>query len=231
MPVTLPCRAPFWIQYKSAPATGVALLCISSIKDAAAFCRSNEVRSATATNAKPFVCNHFACGDGNWQALFVQKTRSVTIMGGVEPFDPADTEKLLVPDTAQNNVFDKEAAAYFYRRCQELRVPLIVVSRHAAYKCPMPRSIYDDMAKTNHPIGKRLRDSQQGSIEHLWSRAAAPEGPGRLGLPMRCDKAWFCNTFCQGKGMDRDGSMSIWDLIVSFNMCVANLAVSAPIRL
>ena len=34
----------------------------------------------------------------------------------------------------QNNVFDAEAAAYFYRRCQELRVPLIVVSRHAAYK-------------------------------------------------------------------------------------------------
>ena len=160
----------------------------------------------------------FACGDGNWQALFVQKTRSVTIMGGVEPFDPVDTEKLLVPDTAQNNVFDKEAAAYFYRRCQELRVPLIVVSRHAAYKCPMPRSIYDDMAKTNHPIGKRLRDSQQGSIEHLWSRAAAPEGPGRLGLPMRCDKAWFCNTFCSGNGGDRTADDSIWDLIISFMM-------------
>jgi hypothetical protein len=24
----------------------------------------------------------------------------------------------------------------------------------------MPRDIYDDMARTNHPIGRRLRDSQ-----------------------------------------------------------------------
>ena len=27
-------------------------------------------------------------------------------------------------------------------------------------ECPMPRDIYDDMARTNHPIGRRLRDSQ-----------------------------------------------------------------------
>ena len=182
-------------QYNKAPATGLVMLCISSLKDAAAFVRDHE-------------------------ALFVAKTRSVTIMGGVEPFDEDDTEALLVPDTAQNNVFDKEAGHFFYCRCQELKVPLIVVSRHAAYKCPMPRNIYDDMARTNHPVGKRLRDSQRESIEHLWQRAASPEGPDRLGLPMRCDKEWFCKTFCQGKGMDRDASMSIWDLIVSFNMSV-----------
>ena len=179
--------------FVAAPRKGLDVLCISSLKDAAAFLREHE-------------------------ALFVEKARSVTIMGGVEPFDERDEGKLLVPDTAQNNVFDKAAAAFFYRRCQELGVPLVVVSRHAAYKCPMPRTIYDDMARTGHPIGRRLRDSQRTSIEHLWKRAASPEGVDRLGLPMRCDKAWFCNTFCRGQGLERTADESIWDLIVSFNM-------------
>ena len=74
------------------------------------------------------------------------------------------------------------------------------------------------MAKTNHPIGIRLRDCQQESIEALWKRACAPEGPGRLGLPPRCDKAWFCATFCGGNGQKRSGEDKIWDLVVSFVM-------------
>lgn len=35
---------------------------------------------------------------------------------------------------------------------------------------------------------------------------------------MRCDKPWFCSTFCDGAGMQRDASEPIWDLIVKFNM-------------
>ena len=179
--------------YVNAPVTGIHLLCIASLKDTALFIEEHT-------------------------ALFAEKTRAVTIMGGVEEFDEDDETALLVPDTAQNNVFDRAASEIVYRRCQELKVPMIIVSRHAAYRCPMPRNIYDDMAKTRHPVGVRQRDSQRSSIEHLWKRACAPEGDGRLGLPMRCDKRWFCDTFCAGQGMERDGSLSIWDLIVSFNM-------------
>ena len=128
-------------------------------------------------------------------------------------------EQFLVPDTAHNNMFDKPAADYFYRLCQKERVPLIVVGRHAAYPCPMPRSIYDDMARTNHPIGKRLKDTQRDSIEALWKRACAPSGSTlRLGLPPRCDKAWFVGTFCAGRGLERGCDDSIWDLVVSFIM-------------
>ena len=154
-----------------------------------------------------------------YEALFVAKTKTVTIMGGVMPFDEnADDNELLVPDTAHNNTFDTEASAFFYCHCQEIGVPLIIVSRHAAYKCPMPRSIYDDMAATDHPIGKRLRDTQRASIEGLWKRACAPEGPDRVGLPARCDKAWFCSTFCSGNGAERDADDSVWDLVASFIM-------------
>lgn len=81
-----------------------------------------------------------------------------------------------------------------------------------------PHTLADDMACTGHHIGKRLRDTQRGSIEGLWKRACAPEGPDRLGLPARCDKQWFCATFCDGRGKERGGKDSIWDLVVSFMM-------------
>ena len=43
---------------------------------------------------------------------------------------------------AHNNQFDVDGSNYFYCKCQELKVPMIIVSRHCAYSCPMPRSIY-----------------------------------------------------------------------------------------
>ena len=96
-------------------------------------------------------------------------------------------------------------------------MPLIVVSRFCAYQCQMPRKIYDDMAATGSSIGKHLKDSQATSIEQLWKRANA-EGAARTGLPPRCDRTWFCDTFCGGEGKERDGGAPIWDLIVAFNM-------------
>ena len=178
--------------YTPALPASLTLLCIASMKDAA-----------------QFVHNH--------EELFVEKTRSVTIMGGVLPFDDDDEDALLVPDTAHNNQFCTESSEYLYRRCQQLKIPMIIVSRHAAYACPMPRSIYDDMAATAHPIGLRLRDTQRDLIENLWKRACAT-GATRLGLPARCDKQWFQSTFLQGRGSDRTADDSIWDLVVSFMM-------------
>ena len=178
--------------YTSAPLGGVHLLLISSMTDAAQFVRENE-------------------------HLFVQKTQSVTIMGGVEPFD-TDDGLPLVPDTANNNAFDMNAARELYAQCQNLRVPLIILSRYAAYACPMPRDIYDDMAWTGHPIGLRLQTTQRQSIEGLWQRAASEDQERRMGLPKRCNKQWFCSTFCKGQGLSRTCDDSIWDLVVSFNM-------------
>ena len=56
-------------------------------------------------------------------------------MGGVEPVEAGAAEEgevLLKPDTANNNTFDAVASEYFYRRVQEIGVPLVVVSRWAA---------------------------------------------------------------------------------------------------
>ena len=74
--------------YASAAPATVELLVIASLKDAAEFLRGHE-------------------------QLFKQKTRSVTIMGGVLPFEEND-DTLLLPDTAHNNQFCVESSDFFY---------------------------------------------------------------------------------------------------------------------
>lgn len=155
------------------------------------------------------------------EALFCAKIKEVVIQGGVQPLAAEDAAagKFLQPDTSHNNEFDSQASAYVYERCQQLGVPLLVVSRFAAGACQIDRAIYDDMAATGSPIGQHLQRTQATSIERLWKQANAPVGSAvRGGLPARCDKAWFCKTFCGGQGEDRSGEAPIWDLIATFNM-------------
>lgn len=154
--------------------------------------------------------------------LVKTKVRVVAIMGGVKVNGDTvvlNAEGYMEPDTAANNAFDMECAVYSYRRFQELGVPLVILTREAAYACKVPRKFYDDLADTGHPVGIKLRDSQKGSIESLWKRAILPAGHADRGtLPARCDKEWFCNTFCKGQGKDRTSDDSIWDLVQSFNL-------------
>lgn len=156
--------------------------------------------------------------------LVKAKVNSVAIMGGVEVEKGTsnvllDKDGFMIPDSAANNKFDMDSAIYTYRRIQELGIPMVILTRAAAYACKVPRSFYDELADTGHPVGIKLRDSQQGSIESLWQRACLPAGDeGRAKLPDRCDKEWFCNTFCGGQGKERTGEDSIWDLIQSFNL-------------
>jgi hypothetical protein len=117
-------------------------------------------------------------------------------------------------------MFDVPSAEFFYRRCQELGVELVVVSRHAAGACPVPRSMYDSIAETKHPVALRLRAAQRFSIVGLWKRACAPEGSdGRLNLPARCSREWFLNTFCKGKSLpEGSADEDVWNIVATFNM-------------
>ena len=156
--------------------------------------------------------------------LVKAKVESVAIMGGVEVEKGTnkvviDKDGYMVPDSAANNKFDMDSAIYTYRRLQELGIPLVILTRAAAYACKVPRSFYDELAATGHPVGIKLRDSQQGSIEALWQKVNLPVGhEGRAKMPERLNRDWFCDTFCAGKGKDRTGADSIWDLIQSFNL-------------
>ncbi len=183
---------------KEAKPKGVVLLLISGMTDAATVLREH-------------------------MHLFTSKVRRVVIMGGAickDDLPVLDDEGRFLPDmTAQNHSFDKESAEFLYRQLQDLSIPVTVLSRHAAIAGKVSRSIYDDMAATKHPVGVRLLAAQKLAIEELWARACMPgDSALRQGLPPRCDKAWFCNTFCGGKGIDREATASIWDIVETFNL-------------
>ena len=125
--------------------------------------------------------------------------------------------RLLEPDSANNNTFDMAAAQMLYKRVQELGIRLNVLTRYAAYGAPVPRGVYDEMAATGSPIAARLISVQRASIEQLWKRCNAT-GAARRGLPPRCNRSWFCKTFLGGRGAERDGDDSVWDLVQHFNM-------------
>ena len=110
------------------------------------------------------------------------------------------------------------AATFFFARCQELGVRMVVVTRHAAYAARVPRSVYDDLALSGSSIGWRLRNAQRLSMEHLWARVcSAQEAPERKGLPERCDRKWFIETFCDGKDdPTRSAGASVWHLVRGF---------------
>lgn len=177
--------------YREASPGSLTLLIIASLKDAALFLRDNE-------------------------SLFVQKTKEVVIQGGVLEV-PSDGQ-LFEPDTSNNLTFDKAASAFFFRRCQELGVRLVLCSRYAVYAAKMSRGTYDRLADMGSSIGRRLRNAQRESIESLWARAALPaDDDNRKGLPERCDRKWFMNTFCSGKDdPHRTASDPVWDLVDGF---------------
>jgi hypothetical protein len=188
-----PGRALLAKMYSESQNKSLTVLIIASLKDPALFLRDEE-------------------------ELFKQKTREVVIMGGVEPWDDKNEPVELVPDTANNNTFDMESSQFFYKRCQELGIPVIIVTRWAAYASKVPVSCYNDLAAHGSWVGCRLRNAQRASIESLWSRAASPPGSDqRQGLPLRCDRAWFLKTFCDGApAPGRGPDDTIWDLVAGF---------------
>lgn len=152
--------------------------------------------------------------------LVSSKVKYVAIMGGI--IQENDSPKLcaegfLQPDDAANNKFDMESAKYTYRRIQELNIPMVILTREAAYACQVPRSFYDELADTGHEVGIKLRDTQQGSLEALWKRCCLPAGDAaRAGLPDSRDKKWFTTVFCAGKGIELTAEDSIWHLVTGF---------------
>jgi len=106
----------------------------------------------------------------------------------------------MMPDqSAANHMGDQPAAATVFRRCQELGVRLVVLTRTAAYGASVPAFIYDELATVGHPVAIRLRQSQIASLTAMWRKACLPPGhAGRGGLPARCDRQWFEKIFCGG---------------------------------
>jgi inosine-uridine nucleoside N-ribohydrolase len=182
--------------FERAPKGGIVLTLISQLTDAAAVLR-------------------------NEPELFCDKVRRVVIMGGVVAegdVPKLDEQGRLIPDPeAQNHKFDLASTEYLYRELQNRGIPITVLSRHAAAAAKVTRAVYDEMADTGHPVGLRLHDAQLNAIEELWRRANLPgDHVSRLGLPARCDRAWFCKAFCGGEGQEVAADGSIWPFVKTF---------------
>jgi hypothetical protein len=132
---------------------------------------------------------------------FQQKTQNIIHLGGAYPQEDASGQTTLKPDLeAGNNKSDIESARRFYRKCQELLVPMIIISRHCARMVQFPRKLFDNLEMCGGEIGKRAKAVQVSCIGKLYTAACTdPEEVGRRGLPLNCNQKWFCDTFCGGK--------------------------------
>lgn len=101
------------------------------------------------------------------RALFQQKVKSVTIMGGVE--DTPGADGLILPDTrAFNNTCDQDAANTVYRETQILGVPLTVLNKEATYAAAVNPQFYEGFAATGNPVGQYLKGIQKTALGGLW---------------------------------------------------------------
>lgn len=174
------------------PDKSVTLLLVSAMTDAARLLRERE-------------------------ALFTAKIERVAIMGGVV----ADEAKVVLnaggfmePDSAVNNFYDVSASAYLYRRLQELAIPMVVLSRNAAYATKVPRTVYDDMHGSGHAVGEKLFEQYRNFVEDFWKAVnAPPSSQGHEALPARWNRDLFLETFCGGDGKDRTADDTIFDLV------------------
>jgi tetratricopeptide (TPR) repeat protein len=187
--------------YEKAAPKSITVLVIASMKDLALFMRNHE-------------------------GLFVAKTKSVAIMGGVmtdksgqiKPHQEGEIQ-YLVPDTAYNNYCDMDAAHLVYRKCQELNVQLVICTRHVAYGCPVNKYMFDMMAETGHVVARQVMKSQKSHIQALWKKVnLAPGHPRREKLPDRCNREWFMERFLDGRGEDLHGTDPIWGLVENLSM-------------
>jgi len=176
---------------QSVPPKSAVLLCIASLSDAASFIREHE-------------------------ELFTSKVKEVVLMGGVVSTELGES---LIPDSAYNNNCDISSARFVYKRCQELGVPTATLSRWAAYGCPIPPQLLDDIAKTEHMVATNIRSVSKLSIDQLWNKVILhPSDPRREKLPNRCDISWFCRTFMSKGEISKEWTSSVWTLVKKLNM-------------
>jgi inosine-uridine nucleoside N-ribohydrolase len=155
--------------------------------------------------------------------LVKQKTAKVVIMGGV---GSVDEQGFAVADQrAYNNTTHQDSADFVYRCAQELGLPLVVVTKEAAYAASSPRTLYDGMAATQNPIGVYLQKQQKESLAKLWDGIHQGHAPPAL------NTEWFLTTFTDvdltsptGKAVlsdvkahDRDFE-KVWKLVSKFNL-------------
>ena len=167
--------------------------------------------------------------DPRWDAQAVETIACVAAMGGMTEQDGGS---LVMDPSAANNAFDVPAAKRAYDRLQEqLGARFIVVTRHAASACQMPRRALDG---SMHPVAQRLSGVAKPALQTLWERVhrtAEERKEMNDSLPMRCDAPWFRGTFLESTApADLGPKESCWPFVKGFNEYDGLTTVIAAIR-
>jgi hypothetical protein len=128
------------------------------------------------------------------------------------------SEQILVPDpAAQNHRLDMSSARLFYKRAQALSVPMVILSRHVAKECCIPRNFFDVLGSHGGAVGRRIYENERSSLLNLWRCSCAPAGSAARGnLPERCDAHWFAENFCAGTIAESEEE--VWHSVEAVNL-------------
>ena len=131
----------------------------------------------------------------------------------------------MVPDpSAHNWRLDMPAAEAFFATAQQNQVQLVTLSRSLSQACAMPRVVYEHLGASCGGIGTKILDAQRSDVARLWRLVC--EGKE---LPERCDREWFCRTFCGGGEAPTDTSEeAVWAAVASLS-CHAPMALLAAL--
>ena len=140
------------------------------------------------------------------RAIFARKVHHVVVQGGVRMTSQnqivRDDGAVALDLTAKNNKTDLDAAECVYAHCEALGVPIWTVGRDGAYHGKVSCNLFVRLKETGHPLGTYMYRKIHASMESLWAKVCATSPVARGDLPLRCDKAWFCSTFCASSGID-----------------------------
>jgi len=153
--------------------------------------------------------------DPRWEQMALGVVSHVVAMGGT--VDGTDGQMRADPEAA-NVAYDLPAARrvydYFHNHPTFW---FIVVTRHAAADCQLPRSAFDG---SSHPVALRLTKAQQPSLQALWEKVHRTEIERLLlhdKLPMNRNPEWFRSTFLEPSAPPLGRKDHVWPYVKGFS--------------
>merc|ERR1711966_278354 len=90
---------------------------------------------------------------------------------------------------------------FLMERCQELCVPLTLVSDYLLHACRFQAGVFRALAEVGGPVRGMLSDARRSILEALYGRIVRRSAGDSLeepALPSYCTEEWFTTTFCAG---------------------------------
>jgi inosine-uridine nucleoside N-ribohydrolase len=133
-----------------------------------------------------------------YPTLLKDAVSNIILQGGYS----ISTQGDLRPDLAAvNNRFNPESARWFHSFMKEYQIQSTVYTKVAAYATPLGSELFQEMAKTGHPLGEHLRKVQVTQDLEFYI-TASKEDPKERFAPFM-DQTWFLKNKTNWFGEDR----------------------------